>query len=334
MEYGVMIPNQNLQVPALDSLSSPSANNPAATREIPLLLLRRLFTTYVDVVERHATQIAQSEQPDAETIHDFRIALRRVETVLTQFRPLLPRRECKWFLARFKTLRKASNPLRDADIFLEHLARYHDDGPFNGLKDRVLDGHQSSLTRVQSTCAEWLALPERGEHQARMIDRIDRAIQRHHVEQTEPSTCELSRWIDARLRKLGRRLFRAKANWKGWETLHERRIDAKRLRYALELYREFLPRDDYDAMYRRLKSLQNRLGTMNDEATLAAQLKEMSRSPLTSDPEHAEISTLRCLEKEALRCHLAEFKEWWTPSRRQKWKKQWKDLLDKFKETA
>ncbi|MEX0726962.1 MAG: CHAD domain-containing protein [Planctomycetaceae bacterium] len=327
--------DQTLQAPTMNSSAAANLSESACAPETPLTLLRRLFTSYVALVEQYATKIAHGDGSDAETVHDFRIALRRAETVLSQFRDLIPRREHKWFLTHFKELRKASNPLRDADIFLEHLETYHEHGPFSGLKEKILNGHQSAMNAVQTSCVHWLELPERVEHRARVVDRIDRSLQKRAVarDDDEP-THDLSEWIQARLTKLGRTIFRTKLKWKGWTRLHERRIAAKRLRYALEVYRECLPSDDYDAIYRRLKSLQNRLGTMNDEVTISNQLKEWSRSPATSRAEIDEIESLHEREKSSLDGHLEEFKAWWTNSRRRKWKKQWKDLLDNLEKTT
>ncbi|MDA0832269.1 MAG: CHAD domain-containing protein [Planctomycetota bacterium] len=303
----------------------------AGSRKIPLSLFRHLFSSYLGVVEQNATRIVQDHDADAEIIHDFRIALRRIETVLKQFRTLVPRHEYKWFLGQFKELRDSTNRLRDADIFLEHLEIFHDEGPFNGLKEKVLNGHQKSMNIVQASCNSWLNESNRSEYRERVIDRIDRQLQKQAVEQhDEEPTREMANWIRIRLAKRGRKIFRSKLNWKGWTRLHERRIDVKQLRYAMELYREFLPQDEYEAIYRRLKSLQNRLGTINDEVTISAQLKKWKRSTPNSSPEKKEIIHLQRLEKEAMASHLDEFNEWWTRTRRRKWKKQWKELLDKL----
>lgn len=311
----------------METTGARSANDRSCNRETPLTLLHKLFPAYLASVEQFAAKIAHGESCDAETIHDFRIALRRIETVLTQFRDLIPRQEFKWFSTHFKKLRKTSNSLRDADIFLEHLETYHDVGPFSGLKEKILNGYQSTVSDVQSECLCWLATEKRIEHRTQLLNRIERLL--HEQGQNNASSPEtaLAAWIHAGLTRMGRKVFRSKLKWKGWTTLHERRIASKRLRYAMELYRDFLPKENYDPVYRRLKSLQNRLGPMNDEVTICARLKAWGDDPSTSDQEKEEIERLREREKLSLRGQRQEFEDWWTPSRRQKWKKQWKELL-------
>ena len=61
---------------------------------------------------------------DTEFLHDFRVAIRRTRSALSQIRGVLPKNVRDQFKADFSALQKSSNHLRDLDVYLLNKTKY------------------------------------------------------------------------------------------------------------------------------------------------------------------------------------------------------------------
>jgi adenylate cyclase len=92
----------------------------------------------------------------------------------------------------------------------------------------------------------------------------------------QDSTLSLNSFINARLKHLRRKVVRLaqQARKDDPASLHQLRIGAKRLRYALEFFAPLLPTRQTVALIKQLTRLQNRLGQLNDLANAGALLMD------------------------------------------------------------
>ncbi len=204
---------------------------------------------------------------DPEFLHDFRVAVRRTRAGLTLLRDALPPAVVEHFKAEFGWLGGATGPTRDLDVYLETMPAYRaalppdvaaDLGPLEDhLRARQAAAHAALVTdldspRYAALVADWAAA----------LARL-RAEGAEAPAAAEPIAALAARRTWQRFKRLlddGRQI--------DGETevaaLHALRIEAKKLRYALEFFRRLVPPAEADALIGSLKDLQDNLGQLND----------------------------------------------------------------------
>lgn len=200
-------------------------------------------------------------------VHQSRVAIRRLRSILKLFRPVVDGPDWRVWDAQLGDLARALGAARDWDVFLGGigagtLAALDGDIRLKRLlraAERERDAAYVALGRVLAgpdfRATIWLGL------QLALIrprDVPERPL--------APFAAEL-------LRKRWRRLKRAGSAMTGLDAnaLHEMRLDAKRLRYAAEPFSALWPGRASKRFTRRLAELQEALGLAND-ATVARHL--------------------------------------------------------------
>ena len=208
--------------------------------------------------------------PDAPAVgvHQARVALRRMRSVLKLFRPALAGRlptgagedPLGGFDARLKTLASALGPARDWDVFMGGLGRLlaetlPDDIRLAQLQRRAAAARLAAYAALPPLLAgrAWRGVLWQG---AALIEHLEAL----------PLRGELRGFAAHVLARRHRRLKRAGT---GIETLppaqlHALRLDGKRLRYAAELLAPLWEGPTARRYQRRLAGLQEALGQAND----------------------------------------------------------------------
>ena len=206
---------------------------------------------------------------DIETIHQLRVAARRLRSLVAGFRGVVgPAAEAK-LKTELRWLQQSLGPARDLDVFAADmlgplLRRHPEDASLAALRDTVERQRRLAYRRAVRTLAtrrfaafveeaparlaegSWtegagvkaLARPV-GEHARRVLAKADRRLRRKgdkHHELTLPE-------------------------------LHEMRLAAKKLRYAGETFRALWPRAASRTYLARVEAIQDSLGAVNDAAT-------------------------------------------------------------------
>jgi triphosphatase len=204
-----------------------------------------------------------------EAVHQMRVALRRLRSVLAAIRPMLSGEHYAWASGELKSLTTALGAPRDWDVFTGQLLR------------PVID-----------------ALPEEEElgRLARMVERERRAAYQDAkkaicAHEATATILRLSRWFEARAWRdqpvseqsaqlmlpmrniasalIARRFRQAKKRSKNFKSLspadrHRLRIALKKLRYTIEFLACLFDGDEVEGYLEPLKSLQDDLGYVND----------------------------------------------------------------------
>ncbi len=201
---------------------------------------------------------------DEDALHDFRVALRRLRSVLRAFRPYVEHQVPNKLRRRLRDLTRATNTARDAEV-------------------QVLwvKGRRSDLTPTQRVGANWflerLEETQQREYNASVravrqdFARLDRSLrQRLAAAAEQPLGGDGTRLTfagalralvedhAATLRERGREIRSARDE----AAVHSARISAKRLRYLLELVVDRVP--PAKTAVRQLKDLQTVLGELHD----------------------------------------------------------------------
>jgi CHAD domain-containing protein len=228
---------------------------------------------------RHPNHRSESERPEA--VHRFRVGLRRLRSLIAAFRSVLPDGERRALNARLSALGKRYSRVREWDVFLAGTLRptaaaLPDEPALLELEACAREARKRALpnpvnfhTEVSEVAAAidaapWLHHPRpefADEWRSNLKDFAVKLLEKHH----------------RRLRK------RLKAvDLEHQESFHELRIEAKKIRYPIEMFEALFDSEGVDAYLDRLIAVQDALGQLND-ALVARNL--VSELPLSSRPQ-------------------------------------------------
>lgn len=243
---------------------------------------RAARTVALEMLERvRAARARLGQAGDASALHDFRVAVRRLRSWLSEQGPLLgrsaPPKAQRWL----RRLAQATNPSRDDEVLAEWLVA---ERPALGAEAQAaVDWLHQRITRHRARAESALG---------REIDRdLDRAMELlgerlpyyavpHHVERGSlavPFATEMASLVLALAATLRRRLDSIRSPDDA-EAVHRARIAGKRLRYLLEPIESLVP--EGPACIADLKQLQDLLGDHHDAHVWSLLLAEVTpRAP-------------------------------------------------------
>ncbi len=204
---------------------------------------------------------------DSEFLHDFRVAMRRARSLLSQLKKSIPVKENNWIQEELRWLGSITGPVRDIDVYLLEQERY-----LSMVPEELGQGITFFFEDLAKT--RKLAFKEMvdGLKSRRYEDFM--VYWKLFIEEKEKGTC----WAAAgevpckkKVTKIVRKRFQkiiddgsAITDSSPDEMLHRLRIQGKKLRYLLEFFSAFYNADEIDFFLKQLKKLQNNLGAFND----------------------------------------------------------------------
>ncbi len=218
---------------------------------------------------------------DDEAIHDLRVAIRRLRTLLKMARPLFGRWHSDAVRQAFAEVMKATGELRDEEVLEETLEDVSQDPAFATW----LSGRAARERKLRKNV---LARIERGD-----LDRARLMLKALLVFPFDPKRDEDLSKFARRTVERARRVVEKGRDVPPEDTLglHELRISYKELRYSIELLSEALPLDSR-AMLEPAVVFQKRLGEIHD-ADVAIDVIRAARNL----PDAARAEALASLAK-------------------------------------
>nr|MBS0019496.1 CHAD domain-containing protein [Gammaproteobacteria bacterium] len=234
-----------------------------------------------------AWEKAAKSWKDIEGVHQVRVALRRLRSALTVFRPAIPRHITDSWAQQMRQFASCLGPARDLDVFIsEGLAPLTEHLPLPGAKPlmALAERHRAAAYHPVRTMLEsrkyrrfkkdfgaWLRA--QGWRSAELTER--------ERERLDSRAVTFAREIlNQRLRKVlktGRHADQDSA-----DEMHQLRIECKKLRYAVEFFVPlFEGMEDFVA---HMKKLQDLLGIMHDVAVTPALIDRLLEA---EDDPHA-----------------------------------------------
>ena len=181
---------------------------------------------------------------DPEGVHSMRVASRRLRSALRDFAPYLRKRELTSTLRRIKQLADALGAVRDQDVAIDALEKLRATAP---QQVSVVIGELISIREGIRSKARLDLKPIVVKEQLKQLNRVflmavDAATvpkaQRGQLSKPSQTYVDMARSIILdrlrELEKLSNSLYRPMKV----KPLHDMRIAAKRLRYAIELFQE------------------------------------------------------------------------------------------------
>jgi len=240
---------------------------------------------------------------DAEYLHDVRVALRRLRSILGQLRGVLARPETEALVGGLKQLAAATGPARDLDTLLFELRLCEPE--LRAELAPAIAALEAERTRLQAELVAAYDAPA-----ARALRRRLRTAFTPRAARTRGGPRARSPFARVLAKRLRRRLDAVLegAASAGPTTpaaaLHELRIACKKLRYLLECCRGLVPSEVLSGCFRTLKGLQSALGTLQDTEVQGQSLRAFA-TRATALPAPALLALGRFLERGEARAREA-----------------------------
>ncbi|AMV73699.1 hypothetical protein JCM30471_21180 [Desulfuromonas carbonis] len=261
--------------------------------------LWRLLGQLLETLNGQRTELLAGRRP--ESLHDFRVALRRTRALLGAFGHLLPTAEGAHLRKEFRWLGAQTGPARDLEVFQLRLAADLTDLAAATRSDlqpllELLDARHRAADFQLQQVLESRRCQQLLDHWQTFL-----AAEPPAGAAAVPDRESAKELASRRIRKLYVRSLR---QGKGLdvgspaEAFHRLRITCKKLRYLLESLRPIPPRKPFEKLIQTLKGLQEVLGADHDCAFQAAALEELARNlPAGQATVATLLATGRLLER-------------------------------------
>ncbi len=230
----------------------------------------------------------------AESIHDMRVATRRIRAAMRVFRSGFAREALAGHLDNLRWIAAALGRVRDEDVFLEWLRSCRIDAP---------PSQRAVLNRLARHHSE-----ERKRHFAALLKALDstryakfaRDFEQFLRESAPPSPeagPRVARAAPKVIRREWKRLLAfqdALGPKPSIDQLHRLRIQGKRVRYTMEFFAGAY-KDCFRATIKLLVRAQDTLGALHDLDVFAARIKEFADSPPGATAKSRQAASRACI---------------------------------------
>ena len=216
--------------------------------------------------------------PGPEALHQARVALRRLRSALSIFKPIVADDRFAHLASGLKWLAGSLGAARDLDVLRQRVG--------DASRPALLAAHQDAYTTA-------LAALDSKRTRDLMIDAVEwTALGTWRTQPLDPKRVHAPAVAFASkvLRKLRRRIKQRGRDLDHLddEARHQVRITAKKLRYATGFFQSLYPdkrsRQRFKALTKHLEALQDHLGILNDLATAPALLDRFGLDHETALP--------------------------------------------------
>ncbi|QDT03791.1 CHAD domain protein [Rubripirellula lacrimiformis] len=245
------------------------------------------------------------EVPDSsETVHQLRVWSRRTLAALHAYAGILPRTERKWFQKQMNRIRRAAGDARDLDVLLENCKTKKGK---HGKRIR----RQFMKERCHAQRPIW-QLHQKLIKKRQLQTRLDRMLRAIPVDSDSSlANQSLREWAEQQIMQSTEGILSATpTDFSSFRQLHQLRIQAKQMRYTLELFAYLLPENRTQHLAEVVEDIQNRLGRINDHVVLGRRLQRLRSHPPRSS--HAKkIKTMARLERKTAKKLRDQFIRKW-----------------------
>jgi len=264
--------------------------------------LTRVARTQLAVLRANEAGLRRNR--DAEFLHDTRVALRRLRSLLSQLEGVLEPSLREGLVAELRWLAGCTGPARDLDTLLTELCL--SEPALRADLAPVLAGLEKERARQQQA----LLVSLDSERRRALLERLQLVFGRSQhpgvagKRGAKPFAGVLARRLDRRLRQVLARAARLAPGSPAGE-LHELRIACKKLRYLLECCRGLVPKELLSGCFTRLKRLQEVLGSIQDVEVHTRLVHELALPCAQDAGPRAHLALGRFLERSAERSRVA-----------------------------
>jgi CHAD domain-containing protein len=247
--------------------------------------LRAMIAAQVQVILRNDPVVRLRE--DADAVHDMRVAVRRLRSILRTARVMLDDEWVEHVRAELDWLAGKLGAVRDLDVLTEGLGA--DGARLDGGDATVASVLLHPLREERGRARERLLAALEKRRYFALLDMLDAATTTLPATRVDVTLKKLARKELRKLRRRARRLDRPDD-----AALHKLRIQGKRARYAAELAQPAGGRNAAPFIS-AAKDLQDTLGEHQDAVVALRQLRELARR---TDRTDAALVAGRLIERQ------------------------------------
>lgn len=254
---------------------------------------------------------------DIEFLHDFRVALRKIRSVVSLFDAVYAPKTTRDLKARFSKVMSRTGDLRDLDVYLADKAHFYTLVPnkLHAGLDALFEHLAKQRATAQTDLRSYMQSDSFQREMEALAARFDRPILKKGAHADLPAQQYASRLIWKRYKtvcKIAAGIDNATED----AEVHRLRIQCKKLRYLIEIFAPVFPKKETKSILRALKRAQDTLGRFNDYAvqqeSLHAMLGEWNASRGGANPKVARsiealIRVLRGKQQKERRKVVARF---------------------------
>jgi CHAD domain-containing protein len=270
---------------------------------------RRSLETRLAVIAHALPLAAHLAEHDIEHVHRLRVATRRAAAALKLYRDWLPEKTRRWFKKRLRQIRRAAGEARDLDVLIQRLQRES-----GAQVEPVVRFLAEKRRAVQPDITKLAEDMRRDDRFVRKAARLFRKIPASDADEESVSPERFCDWAPQQLA-----MFRSAfiellpEGSEDIQALHQFRIRAKALRYAIELLAPAFEPELRDEIYPAVEELQEELGNITDHIAAIRLFAEWeayhaAQTPLKGE-SHLDAEKAREVQD------LRDFRVWWTPER-------------------
>ena len=233
-------------------------------------------------------QIFLAEPTQPENVHELRISLRRLRSLLEFYGPLGDRERCKYHQAELRKLGQILGVLREIDVAYA-IWRQCSDGPVTHIESKISLGDMLAKRRlfeaekVYKTLQGGLTTPILLDLWAMLTDNNNQQLMEHHLTVGEYSVRRLSGWLET-VTKQSKTI-----DWTAIENVHKLRLQIKKIKYAVEVLEPVFY--EVSQLIVRLNTLQYNLGLLSDANSTNRLLKKLLKDN-SSAVLHLEVGVV------------------------------------------
>ncbi len=229
-------------------------------------------------IRRAAKKIQDGSDPEA--VHDFRVFIRKLRSILQNSRKILGKYHTKYFIKALAEISREASSLRDEEVIIEKISY---------IRENFLSGEFSPVNEsIPESLNTWIA--ERQDKEVILRESVREKLGGpaflSPLKELEamfiiPWKKEMNISVDFfalsvigdMARTISGKLENFPAMSRNTEWLHDLRKDFKKIRYLIETYKIVLPRF-YLETEKISKSMQKHLGELNDIAIIKKMIYE------------------------------------------------------------
>ena len=220
-----------------------------------------------------ANALAAVTQDDPEYVHQLRVALRRLRSLIGLFRPALDEAFVEHWSARLRELTTDTGDARDFDVLIDEILAPVEPSPL--LPDTLLDALRQRAVDARDAARQ--AARERllHAHHGLSILTLARALGALDSNSLD-AAADLVAFTRLQLDALRRRARKRASNAPGADAahLHRLRVSLKQLRYGVEFFLPLFHGGELKPYLAALRRAQEQLGHLNDVEIARARMLE------------------------------------------------------------
>jgi CHAD domain-containing protein len=230
---------------------------------------------------------------DTEFLHDYRVCLRKVRSVLSLFKGVFDTEDSSRLKKELAEVMRTTNGLRDLDVYLLNREEYYRLVPqtaHEGLQ--ILFDTFAQRRKIEQRKVRAAFQSKDYLHRMKSLEQLFETGKniKSGPQAKRPSLLFARRLILKRYRKVCR-TGRALNEKTPSLSIHQLRIHCKKLRYLMEFFTPLFPATEIKLLIRSLKLLQTNLGNFNDYSVQQQFLENLLKSGLVNGPKALPVAS-------------------------------------------